>query len=186
MLEKILKAINAIGVKSVTVAIDGRCAAGKSTLARALSEKIDCNVFHTDDFFLRPEQRTSARYAAPGENVDHERFLEEVLLPLERGTAFSYRPYDAHLPGFKAPIQVAPKKVNIVEGSYCCNQNLINHYDLRIFLDISHELQMRRIIARNGIAAAKMFESRWIPLEEAYFAAFNVKNKCELYFKCED
>lgn len=185
MLEEILAAINAIDAKRVTVAIDGRCAAGKSTLARTLSEKLDCNVFHMDDFFLRPEQRTSARYASPGENVDHERFLEEILLPLERGNAFSYRPYDAHLPGFKAPIQVAPKRVNVVEGSYCCNRNLVNHYDLRVFLDVSPEIQMRRIIARNGEAAAKMFEKRWIPLEEAYFKAFGVKDNCELYFKSE-
>lgn len=185
MIEEITAAITSSDKEIFIVAIDGRCAAGKSTLARTLSEKLDCNVFHIDDFFLRPEQRTSARYATPGENVDHERFLEEVLTPLERGNAFSYRPYDAHLPGFKAPIQVAPKRVNVVEGSYSCNRNLINHYDLRVFLDVSPEIQMRRIIARNGEAAAEMFESRWIPLEEAYFAAFDVKNKCELYFKCE-
>lgn len=34
-----------------------------------------------DDYYLRMEQRTPERYAAPGENVDHERFLEQVLIP---------------------------------------------------------------------------------------------------------
>ena len=39
----------------VLVAIDGRCAAGKTTLAASLQAQLGCNVFHMDDFFLRPE-----------------------------------------------------------------------------------------------------------------------------------
>ena len=42
----------------VIVAIDGNCASGKTTLTAQLAEHFDCNVFHMDDFFLRPEQRT--------------------------------------------------------------------------------------------------------------------------------
>ncbi|MBQ4050287.1 MAG: hypothetical protein IJD13_01520, partial [Oscillospiraceae bacterium] len=75
--------------EAVTVAIDGSCASGKSTLAAALTERYDCNLFHLDDFFLRPEQRTPERFAEVGGNVDYERFQEEVLLPLKAGKAFS-------------------------------------------------------------------------------------------------
>ena len=42
----------------ILVAIDGKCTSGKTTLASKLAELYDCNVFHMDDFFLRPEQRT--------------------------------------------------------------------------------------------------------------------------------
>ena len=42
----------------VIAAIDGRCGAGKSTLAAQLQAQLSCRVFHMDDFFLRPEQRT--------------------------------------------------------------------------------------------------------------------------------
>ena len=45
------------------VAIDGKCTSGKTTLASKLAEIYDCNVFHMDDFFLRPEQRTPERFA---------------------------------------------------------------------------------------------------------------------------
>ena len=45
----------------VIAAIDGRCGAGKSTLAAQLQAQLSCRVFHMDDFFLRPEQRTAAR-----------------------------------------------------------------------------------------------------------------------------
>lgn len=40
------------------VAIDGQCASGKTTLGEMLARRFDCNLFHMDDFFLRPEQRT--------------------------------------------------------------------------------------------------------------------------------
>ena len=73
----------------VIVAIDGKCTSGKTTLASKLAQIYDCNVFHMDDFFLRPEQRTPERFAEVGGNVDYERFQEEVLLPLKTGKAFS-------------------------------------------------------------------------------------------------
>ena len=37
----------------VIAAIDGRCGAGKSTLAAQLQAQLSCRVFHMDDFFLR-------------------------------------------------------------------------------------------------------------------------------------
>ena len=36
------------------IAVDGRCAAGKTTLAAALREGTGCQVIHRDDFCLRP------------------------------------------------------------------------------------------------------------------------------------
>ena len=38
--------------KPLLVAIDGRCASGKSTLAKDLQKQLDCNVIHMDDFYL--------------------------------------------------------------------------------------------------------------------------------------
>ena len=78
----------------VIVAIAGKCTSGKTTLASKLAQIYDCNVFHMDDFFLRPEQRTPERFAEIGGNVDYERFREEVLLPLKSGKAVSYRHFD--------------------------------------------------------------------------------------------
>ena len=78
----------------VLVAIEGGSASGKTTLGELLQNVYGCPVFHMDDFFLRPEQRTEARYAQPGGNVDRERFLEEVLIPLREGRSVDYRRFD--------------------------------------------------------------------------------------------
>ena len=47
-------------------AIDGRCGAGKTTLAAQLQRRFGWSVLHMDHFFLRPEQRTEERLRMPG------------------------------------------------------------------------------------------------------------------------
>ena len=169
--------------RKIIVAIDGRCAAGKTTLAAHLQRKVDCNVVHMDEFFLRPEQRTKERLEKPGGNVDYERFHEEVLKPLRRGEPFSYCPYDCQRQSLLSPIHVSPKKVNIVEGAYSCHPQFGNQYDLEVFLSIDPEKQRQRILKRNGTVAALAFEEKWIPLEEKYFKAYRIEEHCDLRFQ---
>ncbi len=181
-IQGIIEKISAILEKKDTalIAIDGRCASGKTTLAAKLFENMDCNVFHMDDFFLRPEQRTAARLAEAGGNVDRERFEKEVLLPLTKGISFAYRPYDCGNARLGTPITVMPKKLNIIEGSYSCHPSLFSYFDLHIFVTMDSEEQMRRIFARNGREKAEIFRTRWIPMEERYFDAFDIKNQCKI------
>ena len=167
--------------KRAVIAIDGRSAAGKTTLATELQEHYDAAVIHMDDFFLRPEQRTPERYARPGGNVDWERFSEEVLRPLKEGTPFAYRRFDCRVQQLRESVAVPAKALTIVEGSYACHPDHWDHYDLHIFLTVDPQPQMERILHRNGAERAEMFRAKWIPLEEAYFAHFQVAEKCELY-----
>ncbi len=164
------------------VAIDGRCASGKTTLARELQEILSCDVIHMDHFFLRPEQRTRERLNTPGENVDHERFLEEVLIPLRKNEAVSYRPFDCKTMELGEPILLSDSKIYIIEGAYSCHEALWGYYDFRIFLSVSPKEQIQRIMLRNGEDSAEIFRSKWIPLEERYFEAFHVADKCNYCF----
>lgn len=165
----------------ILIAIDGRSAAGKTTLAEELKRELDCTVIHMDDFFLRPEQRTAKRLEEPGGNVDYERFLEEVLLPLQTGKSFSYAPFDCHTQRFKAAVRVKPDRVTVIEGSYSCHPALRDCYDLRIFLSLDPQEQARRILLRNP-ERAEMFLERWIPLEEKYFTQCHTRECCHLLF----
>lgn len=165
----------------IIAAIDGRCASGKTTLAEHLSREIDCNVFHMDDFFLRPEQRTERRLNELGGNVDYERFINEVLEPVFQGRNFSYRPYSCKTGELAAPVKVEDKSVNIVEGAYSCHPAMLERYDLRIFLSADYHTQLERIRARNGEEALEIFKSKWIPLEERYFNGLDIAGKCDIY-----
>lgn len=161
------------------VAIDGSCTSGKTTLAAALAARFDCNVFHMDDFFLRPEQRTPVRLSQPGGNVDHERFRQEVLQPLTRGDVFSFRPYDCSSGSLCQPVAVMPKRVNIVEGSYSQHPCFGDVYDLRVFMKVAPSVRQQRILCRPAFLQRRFFEE-WIPMEQAYFEAFGIEERADL------
>lgn len=163
----------------IIVAIDGNCAAGKTTLAAQLAETFECNIFHMDDFFLRPCQRTPERFAETGGNVDYERFRQEVLLPLIAGEVFSYRPFDCSTMELSDPVLVAPKKLNIIEGSYSLHPYFEDPYDLRVFLRAAPALQHARILQRPAFLHRRFFEE-WIPMEQRYFDGFEIPANCHL------
>lgn len=157
------------------IAIDGRAASGKSTLAEQLSKLLDADVVHMDDFFLPPELRTEERLAEPGGNVHYERFCEEVLPYLGSSAAFSYRIFDCSKMDYSGERIIENKPIRIVEGAYSHHPKFGGYADLFVFSDVDAEEQLRRICLRNGEEKAQMFAKKWIPMEERYFAAFEIK-----------
>ena len=182
--DKILKRIKEQTTKESAVpyivAIDGRCASGKSTLAAYLKSALACSVIHMDHFFLQPHQRTEKRLREPGGNVDYERFKKEVMIPLKKGEAFSYRIFDCHRMDFHGKAYVPRTSIVIVEGAYCCRPEFIGAWDLKVFLKVGREEQLRRIAKRNGKEQVKQFEQFWIPMEEVYLKACHVEAKCDI------
>ena len=180
-MRKIIEAIDSLleQNKQVVVGIDGPCASGKTTLAGKLAKLYDCNVIPMDDFFLRPEQRTPERFSEPGGNVDYERFREEVLIPLKTGNAFSYRPFDCKTFTLSEPVSISPKKLTIIEGSYCNHPYFGDPYDLRIFLSVTPQLQHQRILERPAFLHQRFFE-QWIPMEQTYFSHFEIPQKSNI------
>lgn len=166
--------------KSVVIAIEGGSASGKTTFSEMLKDIYDCNVLHMDDFFLRPEQRTPERFAEAGGNIDRERFLEEVLMPLSKNETISYRRLDCSTFTMCPSVEIIPKKLTIIEGAYSMHPAFEKYYDLSVFLDVSKELQKQRIEKRNTAQMVKRFFEEWIPLENIYFSEMKVKERCNL------
>ena len=168
--------------KRVLLALDGRCASGKTTLSKLLELVYQAAVVPMDHFFPQPHQRTASRLEEPGGNVDYERFHQEVLLPLLEGRSFSYRPYDCHLQQLGDPLLVPERPLTVVEGSYSLHPTLSQAHDCKVFLTVSPQEQLQRIRMRNGPTMAQRFQQEWIPLEERYFQAFSVPQQCEFVF----
>ena len=166
----------------ILIAIDGKSAAGKSTLADWIFHNYDCNVFHMDDFFLRPFQRTHERFLEPGGNVDYERVKAEVLDPLLLKKEFSFRPFSCATFELGDAIYIEPKTLNIIEGVYSLHPTLISSYDYKIFLDIREETQTARIAARDGEAKLSRYLNEWIPLENRYFSDLEVAKASDIQF----
>ena len=165
---------------NVTLVIEGGSASGKSTLADALEEVYGCTVLHADDYFLRPEQRTPERLCEVGGNFDRERFAEEIARPLGAGQPITYRPFDCMTQTLGEPIAVQQRELTVVEGGYSLHPAFGKYYDLAIFLDIAPDIQKKRIGVRNSPMLARRFFDEWIPMENAYFAAMNIKTRADL------
>jgi len=166
--------------EQILIAIDGKCASGKSTLGSYLKDKWDVNLFHMDDFFLQKHQRTEERLAEVGGNVDYERFKAEVLLPLLEGKEIAYQRFDCGSLELQGVNRMKPKRINIIEGSYSQHPYFGDVYDLKVFMEIDSNSQLSNIRKRNGEQGLSMFVERWIPKELDYFEKFDIKGKSDL------
>lgn len=185
---KIYEAIQAIeqGLKNKTgnhpfvVAIDGMCGSGKSTLGNLLKANFpDSNLFHMDDYFLQPHQRTEERLTEIGGNVDYERFHSEILSHLEERNGLDYHIYDCSTRSLGNTIHVTRKPLVIVEGTYSMHPYFGDIYDLCIFCEITEDEQAERILNRNGKEMLKRFQEEWIPKENQYFEAYEIREKVD-------
>lgn len=180
VVDAIEKLVQDTDKKRIIVALDGRCASGKSTLGFYLQELFDANLFHMDDFFLQAHQRTEERLAEVGGNVDYERFMEEVLKPVLSGEPVHYRRFDCKSMTLAESASIPNKRVTIIEGSYCMNPYFGDIYDLKVFTDIEEPEQLENIRARNGEEKLVVFKERWIPKEEAYFKKFKIREQSDI------
>lgn len=168
------------------IAIDGPCGAGKSTLGEKLHQHYkDSALFHMDDFFLKLHQRTPERLSEPGGNVDRERFLAEILLPLKAGLPFVYNKYDCQT-GMMTSLEAQPASLNIIEGVYSLHPTLRDNYDLKVFLGIDPVTQLIRIKRRVPGSRALRFLEEWIPMEQRYFSLFQIRECCDLILTGSD
>ena len=163
----------------VIVALDGMSCSGKSTFAKALTEKFSGSVVHMDDFFLPRDQFTEEMQALPGGNMDRDRFRAEVLLPLAAGEDFAYRAFSCGEQAFLPDTVPVSGRLVVVEGAYALLPPWGKYYDLALFLQVSAEEQQGRLLLRNGVKGMVPFLTRWIPREESYFTACDVRNRCD-------
>lgn len=181
----------------VRVVIDGRAASGKTTAAELIagyfsgaylheypdmpSGNVTADIIHADDFFLPPSLRTPERLNEVGGNLHRERFMSEIIKNLDSPDGFSYRVFDCSKMDYAPePRKVKPCRLLIFEGAYSLHPDFGDYYDLAVFSDISPNEQSRRILSRNGERMHKRFEQEWIPMEEKYFAGFDIRQKCKI------
>ncbi len=164
----------------VVIAVDGNCAAGKSTLAQEIRSAFGGTVIRADSFFLPFDMRTVERLGEAGGNFHRERFESEVIGGINSESAFSYGVFDCSADKVTHSVAVDENRLIIIEGSYCMHPLINAEYDLKIFCTTNSETQLSRIVKRNGEAMAEVFKNKWIPLENRYFEHFKIKNRCDI------
>ena len=161
--------------RPLVLALDGRCGAGKTTLANVLAAQfVGCTLLHTDDFYLPPARRSPDWAHTPCANMDLTRLRDEALRPAYAGQAVAYRAYSCRQSGYLPTAQLAAQPLVILEGSYSHHPLLCPYETLRVFVTCTKAEQTRRLQAREGARYAD-FAARWIPLEEGYFAQYGIE-----------
>lgn len=165
--------LRALGVRAGTravVAVDGRGANGKTSLAAALAAAHECaEVVHTDDV------------AWNHSILDWDGELREgVLLPFRKGRAVSYRPPGWGPHGREGAITVpATAELLLVEGVGASRKSLADWLDATIWVQADPAVARERGIARdlelgvNGTDrdAVEAFWDHWLAEEEPFLEA---------------
>jgi uridine kinase len=159
-------------VSPFIVAIDGRSGVGKSTMARALAERLDACVIEGDDFYAGGiELRSDSAKSRAAACIDWTR-QQSLLEALAAGRpahwrAFDWEAFDGRLRD--EPTTLEPRPVVILEGVYAARPELADLLDLRVVLLVSDDVRLARLAAREGMIGP--WERQWHEAEEFYFEA---------------
>lgn len=169
--------------QSILVALDGRSGVGKSSIAKAMSQRFNCIIVVSDDFYSGGEggdergwDNKTAREKAE-QAIDWKRLRSDVLEPLLRGENVAYHPFD-----FKRGIGLSKKEVRlehapliILEGAYSSRPELQDIIDLSVLVESHDDERRGRLVNREGEAFMGDWHKRWDVAEDYYFSEIRPK-----------
>ncbi|WP_207706829.1 uridine kinase family protein [Alkaliphilus pronyensis] len=156
--------------KTLLIGIDGCGGAGKSSLAKKLSEEYNqITIVHMDDFYLPSQLRNNGdpEDKEIGADFDWRRLKKQVLEPLVNDNAATYQKYDWSSDNLGEWVEVKVGGIVLVEGVYSTRKELAKLYDFKIWIDAPRELRLERGIERDGEEYRELWE-KWMIGEDMY------------------
>jgi uridine kinase len=187
------------------VAIDGRTAAGKTTLADELVSPVESHgrpvIRILIDDFHRSLAERRARQELPAwqryflDSFDYPA-IRAALLPLGPGGDRRYRRvwFDSYrnVPLYE-PRRVAPSDaVVLIDGVYLFRPELDDLWDVRLFVAIDPDDSLRRGPPRDQAwvgsvaAAAERYQTTYIPAEDHYITTFRPEERADVVIDNRD
>jgi uridine kinase len=190
LLDRLAEAVGSVTVAHPTrVAIDGPPAAGKTTLADELAVILRDQGRHViratiDDFlFPRAQRYPRGEYSAEGcyfDTHDYDALNRVLLDPLGPGgdRRFQHAVYDRTADIVLSPpvATATADAVLVFDGVFLMRPELIDRWDLRIFVSTALEKTVARAVIRERRVSPRAdVERRWreryIPSQQLYFAS---------------
>lgn len=161
------------------IAVDGVGASGKTSFARALARRITTRpvvLLHADDFLQPPAVRYArGRYSPEGfwRDAFDTPALRATLDHLAAAGDGRYRtssgdPSDATGSG---PSTAPVDALVLVEGVFLHRDELVDRWDLSVWLDVPPGEAARRMVARDGLAPDDPRLERYAGAQRLYAAA---------------
>ena len=190
----------------VRVAIDGCSAAGKTTLAdelaQVLRDRTDREIIRAGiDYFKRAAAlRTAYPIDSPEgyylDTWDNDAIRDRLLVPLGPG---GHRRYTSGIMepsaqrALESPIEMAADDaVLLADGAFLQRPELDDYWDLRVYVDVSFDVVLRRGIERDqqwmtsAAAAEQRYLSKYIPGERLYVDQLNPRDRAQVVVGSED
>jgi uridine kinase len=181
------------------VALDGRSAAGKTTLADELVRPIEALgrpvIRASIDGFHRPaaERRLRGPLSPEGyylDTIDYAAVRAALLDPLGPGGPRRYRARVHDLAAdaaYDEPERIAPDDaVLLVDGVFLLRPQIDDAWDLRVFVDVDAEHTLARGPARDAArfgsarAAEERYRLRYVPGEDLYLATDRPRERADI------
>jgi uridine kinase len=160
--------------RPLVVAIDGRGASGKTTLAAITAALLDAAVLHTDDFFRAAAMTVAASGPPLSQNAivryyELDRLRSEGLAPLLRGDAARFRSSDPDRDEASSrSVVVRPASIVIVEGVSSASSVLADLVHRRVVVQTPAQERLARL---RRLIAPENWDEAWLEAEDRYFSA---------------
>ena len=172
---------------TLIVGIDGLGGAGKSTVSKETSKKLETDnykvtVLHIDDFI----QPRAVRY-----NDDYPEwecyyvlqwrydYLHRLIAPLRKGMAFDgdIELYDKNNDTYyPSPTTIPVGSIVIIEGVFLQRKELSDIFDYMIYIDIPESTRLERVLEKDGYIGDSeqikaKYNNRYFPAERHYWVS---------------
>ncbi|MFC4068913.1 dephospho-CoA kinase [Actinoplanes subglobosus] len=149
--------------------VEGRSGAGKTTLARAVAERLAAPLIHMDDLY--------AGWDGLDEGVSE--LHQRVMVPLAAGRPAVWRRWD-WAAGEYAEEHVVPDADWLVVEGVGAGAGVLRPYAAGVvWVDSPTEIRKRRALGRDGTTYAPHW-ARWAAHEDAFYAAEEVRENADL------
>lgn len=181
------------------VAFDGVDTSGKTTLADAVQLEMNRqHIFNpqriTIDKFHNPSDIRNRRGNLSPEGFFYDSFnisaiLENIILPIRKGGKYIINGIYDYKTEKDVSISKIPLNSDIVilfDGIFLNRDELFNHWDLSIFLDVTFETVLKRAIKRdielfgNIENIKKRYLKKYIPGERIYLELCRPKERAQI------
>jgi uridine kinase len=158
--------------KTLLVSIDGPAGAGKTTLAKELTNEFtNSDVIHMDDLY-----RGWALTLGP--NLTRE--LLSIIEQVNEGGSATYAKFNWHNNQIGEEIKVTKPSLLILEGVGSAQSALDELVDIKVWIEVPIELGLARVLERDGQELAEAM-AEFIEQQESHFTAENTKQRADFH-----
>jgi uridine kinase len=104
-----------------------------------------------------------------------------VLTPIREEHSAHYQRYDWETDVLAEWRTISASDVVLVEGVYTMRRELVNLYDLKIWVECPKAIRLARGIARDGEKARTIWEQDWMPKEDHYIKTHLPRESADLF-----